>query len=77
MTGLRGAGLLIAMEFKNSDIGFEVSKEIFARYVLVAGTLNNARVIRIEPPAVLSYENIDTVLTVIEESISAVEKNKK
>ena len=77
MTGLRGTGLLIAMEFENSDIGFEVSKEIFARYVLVAGTLNNARVIRIEPPAVLSYENIDTVLTVIEDSISAVEKNKK
>lgn len=73
MTDLRGTGLLIAMEFETSDIGFEVSKEIFARYVLVAGTLNNARVIRIEPPAVLSYANIDKVLAVIDESLSAVE----
>jgi putrescine aminotransferase len=74
LTDLRGAGLLIAMEFETSDIGYEVSKEIFARKVLVAGTLNNAKVIRIEPPAILSYEHIDTVLQVLEESISAVEK---
>jgi putrescine aminotransferase len=74
MTDLRDAGLLIAMEFENSDIGFEVSKEIFARNVLVAGTLNNARVIRIEPPAVFSYDTINTVLKVVEESIGAVEK---
>lgn len=74
MEDLRGAGLLIAMEFETSDIGYEVSKEIFARRVLVAGTLNNARVLRIEPPAILSYENIDTVLNVIDESIGAVEK---
>ena len=74
LTELRSAGLLIAMEFETSDIGYEVSKEIFARNVLVAGTLNNARVIRIEPPAVLSYENIDTVLRVIDESIGAVEQ---
>lgn len=73
MTGLRNAGWLIAMEFETSDIGYEVSKEIFARKVLVAGTLNNARVIRIEPPAIMSYENIDTVLQVIDEAMTAVE----
>lgn len=74
LTELRSAGLLVAMEFETSEIGYEVSKEIFARKVLVAGTLNNARVIRIEPPAILSYENIDTVLQTIEEAIDAVEK---
>ncbi len=74
MTDLRGTGLLIAMEFETSDIGYEVSKEIFARNILVAGTLNNARVIRIEPPAILTYENIDTSLKVIDEAIGAVEK---
>jgi len=76
LTELRSAGLLVAMEFESSDIGYEVSKEIFARKVLVAGTLNNARVIRIEPPAIMSYENIDTVLKVIEEAIDAVEKRQ-
>ena len=74
LSELRDAGLLIAMEFETAEIGWEVSKEIFARNVLVAGTLNNARVIRIEPPAILSYENIDRSLEVIDEAITAVEK---
>ena len=70
---LRQAGLLIAMEFETAELGWEVSKECFARQVMVAGTLNNARVIRIEPPAIQSYETIDTALQVIDDAITAVE----
>ena len=70
---LRQAGLLIAMEFETAELGWEVSKECFARQVMVAGTLNNARVIRIEPPAIQSYETIDKALQVIDEAITAVE----
>ena len=40
---------------------------------MVAGTLNNARVIRIEPPAIQSYETIDKALQVIDAAITAVE----
>ena len=73
MKEVRGIGMMLAMDFVTAEIGWEVSKEIFARHVLVAGTLNNAKVIRIEPPAVFTYDTIDKVLQVIDEAISAVE----
>ena len=73
LSELRQAGLLIAMEFETAELGWEVSKECFARQVMVAGTLNNARVIRIEPPAIQSYETIDKALDVIDQAITAVE----
>ena len=50
--------------------------EMFARYVLVSGTLNNARVIRIEPPAIMAYETIDKVIAALDEAISAVESRQ-
>ena len=38
LTAYRGAGLLICMEFPEAEIGHEVTKELFARKVMVAGT---------------------------------------
>lgn len=73
VTNVRGAGLMIAVEFKTSEIGYEVSKGMFARYVLVSGTLNNSRVIRIEPPAIISYESIDNAVAAMDEAIRIVE----
>ena len=64
---------MIALEFKTSELGYEVSKEMFARYILVSGTLNNARVVRIEPPAIISYESIDKTITALDEAIGIVE----
>ena len=50
--------------------GFSVAKRLFARRILVGGTLNNATVIRIEPPAVISYEQIDIVLDALDKSLA-------
>lgn len=75
MTDVRGIGLLIGMQFADNDLGFELAKKLFDDHILVGGTLNNARVIRIEPPAVISYEQIDTVLYAIEKHISAMAKS--
>lgn len=66
---VRGKGLLIGMEYASHECGYSVAKRLFARRVLVGGTLNNAKVIRIEPPAVISYEQIDTVLGALEEAL--------
>ena len=60
---IRGAGLLICMEFPEAEVGHEVTKGLFARKVMTAGTLVNAKTVRIEPPATQSYETIDKVLT--------------
>jgi putrescine aminotransferase len=67
---IRGRGLLIGMEFPSDEIGFKLAKDLFDQRVLVGGTLNNARVIRIEPPAVISYEQIDTVLSCLDKTLS-------
>jgi putrescine aminotransferase len=66
----RGAGLLICMEFPEAEVGYKVTKGLFERHVMTAGTLVNAKTVRIEPPAVLTYETIDTVLTKLDESLA-------
>lgn len=63
---VRGKGLLIGMEYENSEIGYYVAKTLFANHVLTAGTEINARIIRIEPPAVISEESISTLLTTLD-----------
>lgn len=70
----RGAGLLICMEFPEAEIGYNVTKEMFDRKVMVAGTLVNAKTVRIEPPATQSYESIDRVLAVLDEALAETKK---
>ncbi|MBP2032894.1 putrescine aminotransferase [Clostridium algifaecis] len=62
---VRGAGLLIAMEFDDSKIGYYVAKKLFENKILTAGTEINAKVIRIEPPACISYESIGILLNTL------------
>lgn len=66
---VRGAGLMIGVEFPKSEIGYSVSKGMFARRVMTAGTLNNSKVIRFEPAATTSYEDFDKVLSRFEEAV--------
>lgn len=71
---VRGTGLMIGVEFVNSEIGYDIAKGLFARGVMTAGTLVNAKCIRFEPAAVITKENIDQV---IERMDSALEETKK
>ncbi|KRF60614.1 putrescine--2-oxoglutarate aminotransferase [Bacillus sp. Soil768D1] len=70
MVAVRGKGLLIGMQFATNELGFELAKRLFADQILVGGTLNNATVIRIEPPAVITYEQIDTVIGAIDKHVA-------
>ncbi|MBN3264225.1 putrescine aminotransferase [Pectobacterium brasiliense] len=58
----RGMGLLQAIEFRKNEIGYAFAKELFQRNVLVAGTLNNAKSVRIEPPLTITREQCARVL---------------
>lgn len=58
---VRGRGLLIAIEFVDDVVGYEVAKGMFERGVLVAGTLINAKTIRVEPPLTMTEELCDKV----------------
>ena len=72
VVAIRGKGLLIAIEFVDDAIGYEVSKYMFDNGVLVAGTLVNAKVIRVEPPLTILEEQADRVFEVVRLALTAV-----
>ena len=73
LVDVRGKGLLVGLEYPTEEIGWEVSKGLFKRGVLTGGTLNNAKVNRIEPPGIISYETLDTVESRLDETLSEVQ----
>lgn len=62
ITEVRGVGLMIGLEFIKSEVGYSVAKGMFARGVMTAGTLVNAKCIRFEPAAVITCDDMDKVL---------------
>ncbi|MDR2156273.1 MAG: putrescine aminotransferase [Clostridiales Family XIII bacterium] len=74
LRSFRGAGLLICMEFPEAEIGYSVTKGLFERHIMTAGTLVNAKTVRIEPPAVLSDESIGRVIRSLDEALADVKK---
>jgi putrescine aminotransferase len=71
----QGKGLLLGLEFENTEIGYKVVANLFKRGVLVAGTLTNSRVVRIEPALNISDELIDEVLEILEETLKEVDRD--
>jgi putrescine aminotransferase len=71
---ITGRGLLIGQHFLSPNVGYQVAAGLFKRGVLVAGTLTSAHTIRIEPPIVISYEQIDEVLNRLEDTLREVSK---
>jgi len=59
---ITGKGLLIGVHFHDPEIGYKVAAGLFKRGVLVAGTLTSAQTVRIEPPLVITYEQLDILL---------------
>ena len=71
---ITGRGLLIGMHFKDADVGYKVAAGLFRRGVLVAGTLTSAHTIRIEPPLIITYEQIDVMLDRLSDTLAEVSK---
>ncbi len=67
-----GKGLLIGQHFQTPEIGGQVAAALFKRGVLVAGTLTSAQTIRIEPPLVITYDEIDEGLSRLDEAVAEV-----
>jgi putrescine aminotransferase len=72
--GVTGKGLLIGQHFNDANIGYKVAAGLFKRGVLVAGTLTSAHTIRIEPPLVITYEQIDAVLDRLADTLAEIER---
>ncbi|MFL6556003.1 MAG: aminotransferase class III-fold pyridoxal phosphate-dependent enzyme, partial [Bacillus sp. (in: firmicutes)] len=69
---IRGQGLMIGIEFHQDEIGYDVSKGMFDRRVLVAGTLINSKTIRIEPALSISYEEVKKVVSTFKEVLEQI-----
>ena len=72
LVDVRGKGFLIGLEYKTPEIRWAVSRGLFKRKVMTGGTLNNAKVNRIEPPGILSYETIDIIIRRLHETLTEV-----
>jgi putrescine aminotransferase len=60
---VRGLGLMIGVEFREESRGNEVAKKLFEEHILVAHTMNNPKVIRIEPSYLITRDVIDDVMS--------------
>ncbi len=72
LVDVRGRGFLIGMEFRDDALGYEVAKSLFRRHILVGGTLNNSRVIRIEPPYCITEGQINAVLNAVDSALQEI-----
>lgn len=70
----RGRGLLLGLEFPNTDIGYRVVSGLFRKNVLVAGTLTNSRVVRFEPALNISDQLLDEILERLEDVLKEIDR---
>lgn len=66
---VRGLGLLIGVEFVDEDLGAHVIAGMAQRRVIAAYTLNQPKVIRFEPPLVVTRAQCDQALAAFRESL--------
>jgi putrescine aminotransferase len=66
---VRGLGLMIGVEFTHEDIGELVIAGLAKRGVVAAYTLNNPKVIRFEPPLIITEEQVCKVLEIFDEAV--------
>lgn len=72
----RGKGLLLGLEFVNTEIGYKVVSGLFKRGVLVAGTLTNSKVVRIEPALNIPDTTIDEILDKLEDTLKEIDRTE-
>jgi len=68
---VRGRGLLVGIEFVNSDVGGLVIAAMFQYKIIAAFAINNPEVLRLEPPAVITEQEVDYVIDSLRGSLEA------
>jgi putrescine aminotransferase len=72
LSGVRGKGLLIGLEFPSDALGYQCAGALFRRGVLVAGTYSRARTIRIEPPLGIPMSLLQEMLSRLEDALKEI-----
>lgn len=71
---LRGYLAKALADITPGDLQYETAKGLFARRVMTAGTLVNAKTIRFEPTAVISEQDIKDVISRMDEALADTKK---
>jgi len=69
---VRGKGLLVGVEFATEDYAALTAAALLQRRILTAYTLNNPKVIRLEPPLIVEGEHIQLALEAFADALSQV-----
>jgi putrescine aminotransferase len=67
---VRGKGLLAGIEFAEDDIAALVITGCGRRDLLAAYSLNNPKVVRVEPPLIISESELDRAISLLAESVA-------
>lgn len=70
---VRGRGLMVGIEFRMDDVGELIIGQLTKRGIIAAYTLNNPRVIRMEPPLIVSADEIDRAVSAMAGAIEETE----
>ena len=70
IAAVRGVGLLVGVELRNEGYGGTIIPEMLKRGVTAAWTLNQQRVIRLEPPLIVAAHHIATALRAFDEAVA-------
>ena len=67
---VRGRGLMIGVEFSIDEVGELTIAQMMKRGMCAAYTLNNARVIRFEPPLIITEEQVQFAIETFDEALT-------
>jgi putrescine aminotransferase len=67
---VRGRGLMVGVEFQIDEVGELVVAQLLKRGVCVAYALNNPRVLRFEPPLVITDEQVDDAIAAFDGAVA-------
>jgi putrescine aminotransferase len=70
----RGLGLLVGVELTNEGYGGWIIPEMVKRGVTAAWTLNMQRVIRLEPPLIVTEDEVDRALAALEAGLATAQE---
>jgi putrescine aminotransferase len=67
---VRGRGLMVGVEFAQDEVGELVVSQLLKRGLCVAYALNNPRVLRFEPPLIITADQIDEASRIFGEALA-------
>jgi putrescine aminotransferase len=71
---VRGCGLLVGVQFADADIGNLVITGLAQRQILTAFTLNRPEVVRLEPPALITGDEVAQVVAAFREALAMTQE---